>query len=234
MEIILYSDDTGVILDENSERLCGFELWGGRKRTICINLSTDVDFFGKNTTRIFLNEGYAYDDFGDAWDKKTEKGIAYEKKEQGSEIHYLLYSKAANRTSKKKAKESAIKGKQTFAAIKTVEEAEKQLNNTIWTYTESMSTSQIEFWFKLCFKNGQYELFVAKPADGEWGKWGHFTGAYKVKESRYSNTGGKFILVELADAFYGLSFDLTGGTISVGFGNERIYGEINYGDYKWD
>lgn len=54
MEIVLYNDDTGSILDENKQRICGFELSGGRTGTITIRTSTDIDLFGTNTHRFYI------------------------------------------------------------------------------------------------------------------------------------------------------------------------------------
>lgn len=90
MEIILYNDDTGEVLDANEKRICGFELSGGRKGIIHIRTSQDIDFFGATTKHIYLQKGYAYAEFSDALRDKTENGVPFQKEDKGSEIHYYL------------------------------------------------------------------------------------------------------------------------------------------------
>ena len=90
MEIVLYNDETGSILGENKQRICGFELSGGRTGTITVRTSTDIDLFGTDTHRFYIKGNYVYVDYGDALRDRTENGIPVKKVEKGSEIHFYL------------------------------------------------------------------------------------------------------------------------------------------------
>lgn len=89
LEIILFNDDTGEIRDGSGNRVCGYELMGGRNKPH-LYLKSEIDFFGVSTKYIYLYGGYAYVEFGDALDGNYENGIAYSKEEKGTEIHYYL------------------------------------------------------------------------------------------------------------------------------------------------
>ena len=99
MEIVLYNDDTGSIFDENKQRICGFELSGGRTGTIRVRTSTDIDLLGTNTHYFYIQGNYVYTEYRDALDENTEKGIPVKRVEKGSEIHfYLIPNKDASNT----------------------------------------------------------------------------------------------------------------------------------------
>ncbi|MFC7773993.1 hypothetical protein [Flavobacterium sp. GCM10027622] len=58
-----------------------------------------------------------------------------------------------------------------------------------------------ELWKKIIIKaDGSYELYEATPQSGSWGASPDRTGSYDFKEDRFSDTGKKYVTVNLHDS----------------------------------
>lgn len=85
-------------------------------------------------------------------------------------------------------------------------------------------------WKKIVIKsNGTYELYEASPQSGSWGATPDRTGSYDFTESRYSDTGQKYVTVNLLNSGisdYRIVFDGSNPALEV---NGR-YNVIRKGD----
>ncbi|MBO5296779.1 MAG: hypothetical protein J6B03_04200 [Candidatus Homeothermus sp.] len=138
---------------------------------------------------------------------------------------------------------------------KTIEDVRTLLNGTTWHYTENLSDSQIEGWFKVRFEDNNYISYTALPSYGTWTETER--GQYKISEGRFSNTGEKYICVEWKSKLkvdyldIPCEFALTTNNFQVRVtsslldGMSRIeniystkhyakYGIMEFGDYVWD
>lgn len=138
---------------------------------------------------------------------------------------------------------------------KTIEDVRTLLNGTTWHYTENLSTSKIEGWFKVRFEGEKYIAYTALPSDGRWTETER--GNYKIREGRFSDTGEKYICVEWKSKLkvnyleVPCEFALVTGNFQVRVtssfldGMSRIsniystahyakYGLMEFGDYEWD
>ncbi len=195
-KIFLYSDNTGVLEDNNGNRVCGVEVFGSRKEPINITLSQSVNIFGKNVDHLYISDGYIYTDYGDylddEYDDNIKKGIAVEKQEKDGTIIFS-FSDKTNTNSQINGTTKENKIVTEIQEVKTVKEAGKLINGTTWHHTENLSTSKIKCWVKVSFKNGRFTSYYAKPSDGKWTQGG--SGNYKISEGRFANTGTKYISV---------------------------------------
>ncbi len=58
-----------------------------------------------------------------------------------------------------------------------------------------------ELWKRIIIKaDGTYELYEATPQSGSWGSSPDRTGNYDFKEDRFSDTGKKYVTVNLHDS----------------------------------
>lgn len=58
-----------------------------------------------------------------------------------------------------------------------------------------------DIWKKIIIKsNGTYELYEATPQSGSWGASPDRTGSYDFKEDRFSDTGQKYVTVNLHES----------------------------------
>lgn len=257
LELVLYNDDSGDILDQDGKRLGGFTLSGGRTDMMIIRFASEMNFFGTITDRIYLKDGYAYSDFKDELDGNTAHGIAYERKDKGAEVHFILHGKTKTADSKQNTNVMTVEDK--LKAAKTVAEVKKLIDGTTWHSTENLDNSEIQCWVKVVFKGGNYISYYAFPSDGKWTEGGR--GAYTVEEGRYSNTGKKYISVNWVGKINGkgefitvalpfeMSLSYTGTNFQLAVhsrANDALtspsghmitkiyYATMEYGDYKWN
>ncbi len=135
MTFVLYSDNTGAVLNEDEERICGFELWGNRKDPIHLRMATSIDLFGINTDDVYLASGYAYIEYGDALKEEIQNGFAYNKIEKDAEIQYQLFSQSANNNSEEVAQRIALEKKESAARAEAERlEAENKKKQIVGTY----------------------------------------------------------------------------------------------------
>lgn len=117
--------------------------------------------------------------------------------------------------------------KKSFA---TVDDVQRNIEGTIWTYTEVGS----KLWFKLVFRNGMADFYCSFPAKGEWGE-PSASYCYTIEEHRYSNTGERYVAVDMkrdySDEHWCYQLIPENGQASFGFGNPFI---MNPTDYVWD
>ena len=139
---------------------------------------------------------------------------------------------------------------------KSTDEVRKNLNGTIWHYTENLDNSDIGCWIKVEFNNGKYTSYYALPSDGKWTQ--DKSGNYELKEGRYSNTGEKYISVhwegniknpqlglaipcEMAFTTDNFQLNVHSPQIDAVLYNGRgmikqiiMKGQMEYGDYVWN
>lgn len=112
----------------------------------------------------------------------------------------------------------------------TVDDVQRNIEGTIWTYTEVGS----KLWFKLVFRNGMADFYCSFPAKGEWGE-PSASYCYTIEEHRYSNTGERYVAVDMkrdySDEHWCYQLIPENGQASFGFGNPFI---MNPTDYVWD
>ncbi len=242
MEIVLYNDDTGSIFDENKQRICGFELSGGRTGTMHIRTSTDIDLFGTNTRYLYIKGNYAYIEFGDALRDKTENGIPVKKVEKGSEIHFYLIpganvSNTQNDISKEEnLSETTSKGETlasttTWTGASSIEELKQKLNGTYWHLNDRGMMR------KFHFSNGGVTMYTGLANHGEWTDQ-HSYSSYEVKMHRDTD-GNNFLAVSFGDENesmeyreYSMAFAKKCMVIVLFQFGEPI-GQLKYGDYNW-
>lgn len=243
MEIVLYNDDTGSIFDENKQRICGFELSGGRTGTMRICTSTEIDLFGANTRYLYIKGNYAYVEFGDALRDKTENGISVKKIEKGSEIHFYLIpganvSNTQNDTSKEEnlsettSEEETSASTTTWTGASSIEELKQKLNDTYWHINCGGRMYMVHF------TNGGVMLYFGLARDGEWANK-EFYSSYEVETKRDSG-GHNFVSVSFGndvdsaiDGHYIVAF-ASKCMIAVLFQHGSPYGQLTYGEYKWN
>lgn len=128
----------------------------------------------------------------------------------------------------------------------SIEEVETLLNGTAWHYTENLNTSNIGFWVKVEFSNGQFNSYYAEPSDGKWTSGG--SGNYSIEEGRFSNSGEKYIAVIWeAKGYKGLPFKYAFIPNNLQFSVQSMlpslstfrllepdYGIMEFGDYSWN
>ena len=249
MEIVLYNDDTGSILDENKQRICGFELSGGRTGTITIRTSTDIDLFGTNTHRFYIKGNYAYAVFEDALKDRVENGTPVKKVEQGSEIHFYLIpgadvaniSKKTERKEENKSKEREISAStNTWTGASSVDELKRKIVGTTWHC--KMPREYGGFILKFVFSEGSVKKYTADPHEGKW-EDGYITYSYSVEVVR-DNNGNNQVVVSLSNstnrekgfrediAFFNKCTKVVyfRGTDIGGVGNAQ---PMEFGDFTW-
>lgn len=242
MEIVLYNDDTGSILDENKQRICGFELSGGRTGTITVRTSTDIDLFGTNTHRFYIQGNYVYAEYGDAIRDRTENGIPVKKTEQGSEIHFYLIpgadvTKTPKVTEKKEDKKVETTEREvttstnTWTGASSMDELKQKLDGTYWHLNDRGMMR------KFHFANGGVTMYSGLANRGQWTDQ-HSYSSYDVKMHRDTD-GNNFVAV----SFGGEDEKVEHRGFSMAFAKKCMIvvlfqfgnpvGQLKYGDYNW-
>lgn len=248
MEIVLYNDDTGSIFDENKQRICGFELSGGRKGTLSFRTSTDIDFFGSNTHWFYIQGNYAYVEFGDAIRDRTENGIPIKKVEQGNEVHFYLMpntdrSNTPKTTARKEIKQSESEvptSTKTWTGASSVDELKTKLVGTIWHC--KMSPQYGGYIIKFVFSENSVKKYTADPQEGKWHD-GYETFSYSINVER-DHDGKNQVMVLLTNddnrqkghlegiAFYDKCTTVVYG-LGTNVGGWRTAQNMTYGDFEW-
>ena len=242
MEIVLYNDDTGSILDENKQRICGFELSGGRTGTITIRTSTDIDLFDTNTHRFYIQGNYVYAEYGDAIRDRTENGIPVKKIEQGSEIHFYLIPGAdvtntPKVTEKKEERKTETTEREvttstnTWTGASSMDELKQKLDGTYWHLNDRGMMR------KFHFANGGVTMYSGLANRGQWTDQ-HSYSSYDVKMHRDTD-GNNFVAV----SFGGEDEKVEHRGFSMAFAKKCMIvvlfqfgnpvGQLKYGDYNW-
>jgi len=77
----------------------------------------------------------------------------------------------------------------------TLEEV-KQCASGVW-----ITKKAGDIWKKIVIKdNGMYDMYEATPDSGAWGSTPDRSGSYSIDEARYSDTGKKYIYIQLDDS----------------------------------
>lgn len=243
MEIVLYNDDTGSILDENKQRICGFELSGGRTGTIRVRTSTDIDLFGTNTHYFYIQGNYVYTEYRDALDEKVEKGIPVKKVEKGSEIHFYLIpgtnTSNTNNTASTEDEQSETTSitenptsATTWTGASSMEELKQKLDGTYWHLNDRGMMR------KFHFSNGGVTMYTGLANRGEWTDQ-HSYSSYEVKMHRDTD-GNNFVAVSFGDEnerieYRGFSMAFAKKCmVIVLFQFGEPIGQLKYGDYNWN
>lgn len=242
MKIVLYNDDTGSIFDENEQRICGFELSGGRTGTITVRTSTDIDLFGTNTHRFYIQGNYVYAEYGDAIRDRTENGIPVKKVEQGSEIHFYLIpgadvTNAPKATEKKEERKAETTEHEvtttsnTWTGASSMDELKQKLDGTYWHLNDRGMMR------KFHFSNGGVTMYSGLANRGQWTDQ-HSYSSYEVKMHRDTD-GNNFVAV----SFGGEDEKVEHRGFSMAFAKKCMIvvlfqfgnpvGQLKYGDYNW-
>lgn len=117
----------------------------------------------------------------------------------------------------------------------TVENVQKNLDGTVWTWTEPLRDKDLEsykFWKRFEFKNNKLYIQTATPSKGEWGEATERN--YKVEEKRNVNTGKKIIVVLISEIEYFVP--ATGLYVEpyMMFGITEHTRNMRESDYSWD
>jgi len=244
MQFILHNDDTGDIIDENGNRICGFELLSGRKDRITIWASTDFNFFGQTTKKVYLYKGYAYLDLADTFHDNIENGIPYEKKEQGTSIVFSFFSdkkapapKDQKSSTSNNNNSSGISNTENVVntwKVSSPEELEEKINGTIWTCRPAG-----KMWYRLVFSNSRMKLFYANPISGKWmGGSDQDEWSYHAKYVYTSDTGEKCLTIQFTkpdrDVSFGAMFFGEDGRVNFSWLRGREGGDIENKDFNWE
>lgn len=152
--------------------------------------------------------------------------------------------------------QEAISVEDEVKNAKTIDEVKRNLNGTVWHYTENLDNSDIGCWIKVEFNNGRYTSYYALPSEGKWTQ--DKSGTYELKEGRYSNTGERYISVhwegdiknpqlgmtipcEMAFTTDNFQLNVHSPQIDAVLYNGRgmikqiiMKGQMEFGDYAWD
>lgn len=233
MEFVLYNDDSGVVLDSEGKRLGGFTLSGGRSGMMIFHFASSMDFFGKETEKVYLKEGYAYANFEDELNSNVSNGIAYEKKDEGSEVHFLFKSGKTVKTSTSKT--NTDRTSKSYWKINSVSELKKKIAGTIWTCRPSGNV-----WYRLVFKGNRMTLYFAEPSSGKWmGGGDDQVWSYSIEPTYNSYDGEKNISVQFRkpdnpNLSFGAMFFNKDGTVDFQWLRGKYGGLAECKDYKWE
>lgn len=127
-------------------------------------------------------------------------------------------------TAPKNTQQPTTVEKRKVVDFTTVEGVKSGIEGTVWTYTEPATYSN-PFWYKLEFKDGNAYRYVTTPSKGNWGEPDIYS--YSIEESRYFDTGKKYV---------GVKFSMDTFVPSTRVYNHIIAGQLKMkkGDYIWN
>lgn len=240
--LLYYKDKSGALYGPRGTYLCSLE---GSYTENEYRLVKTVDIYDEPIDRLCIYNDHLYkstydiidDQYAHAGDKS--KSLAPVNVSEEGDLMIARFPAIQQEpivfeTNQSSNSKSGNKKTTAFSNAKSIEEVRQLINNTTWHYTPNTSDpgEHIGYWFKVSFNDGRYTLYRSYPSDGEWRN--KEEGAYEVFEDRFSNTGTRFIGIRLLDEMFNFVLIPSECQISVGFGREKYYGQIEYGDYLWD
>jgi hypothetical protein len=107
------------------------------------------------------------------------------------------FSSCSKDSEKKESIFGNLFGSSDPPSVSSIDEAKEYLDGKTFIATPTDGSG----WIKVTFSGNSFTLWIVAPASGSWGN-AVKSGTYKIKESRYANTGQRFFYAELMSAIH--------------------------------